>query len=279
MRPRAGETMECIDARKFWENTKDPRKSIPKFPKQLFIEISFLKGLAKSGANNFLAAFQALPRNSRTMYVHSYQSYVWNHMTSKRLEISKKILAGDLVIVEKLAGNSKDEEEEADEDEDSRHVTVKHVTEEDIQQGTYTIFDVVMPLPGHSVQYPTTMRDAFKEFMLKDGIDMDGMVHKIKDFSLEGGYRLMLQKPKNLTWKFHRYDDPTIPLTRTDVMILKGQQLTENPQGKYLALEMSVDLMKGSYATMLFREIFKTSTSTTAQSLRNEEFKAKDSKK
>ena len=38
-------------------------------------------------------------RNTQLMYVHSYQSYVWNTMVSRRIrELGLKPVVGDLVI-------------------------------------------------------------------------------------------------------------------------------------------------------------------------------------
>ena len=50
----------------------------------------------------FLACFfpsLQIPRNNRLMYIHSYQSYVWNNMVSKRIEdYGLKPVPGDLVL-------------------------------------------------------------------------------------------------------------------------------------------------------------------------------------
>lgn len=46
----------------------------------------------------FLPSLQ-IPRNNRLMYIHSYQSYVWNNMVSKRIEdYGLKPVPGDLVL-------------------------------------------------------------------------------------------------------------------------------------------------------------------------------------
>lgn len=40
-----------------------------------------------------------IPRNSRLMYVHSYQSVVWNTMVSRRIDaFGLKAVEGDLVL-------------------------------------------------------------------------------------------------------------------------------------------------------------------------------------
>lgn len=45
-----------------------------------------------------LSVFQ-IPRNNRLMYIHSYQSVVWNTMVSRRIEaFGLKAVEGDLVL-------------------------------------------------------------------------------------------------------------------------------------------------------------------------------------
>ena len=50
----------------------------------------------------FLAA--QIPKNTRLMYVHSYQSYVWNRVVSRRIrECGLQLIAGDLVLKGKVS--------------------------------------------------------------------------------------------------------------------------------------------------------------------------------
>lgn len=56
---------------------------------------------------------------------------------------------------------------------------VKTLTEEDL--GKYTIFDVIMPLPGNDVAYPTgPLGERYREFLKLDGLDPDNFVRKQK---------------------------------------------------------------------------------------------------
>lgn len=53
----------------------------------------------------------------------------------------------------------------------------------------YTIHDVVLPLPGHSVEYPkNAMFDKYKEMMAKDGLDPLDMRRKVKYVQLSFSY-------------------------------------------------------------------------------------------
>jgi tRNA pseudouridine13 synthase len=45
----------------------------------------------------------------------------------------------------------------------------------------YSIYDVVLPLPGFDVMYPHhELKQDYRELLAKDGIDIDHMNHKIK---------------------------------------------------------------------------------------------------
>ena len=67
---------------------------------------------------------------------------------------------------------------------------VKALTEEDIVNGTYTITDIVLPLPGYDVTYPSnSVNNWYSEMLSNDGLDKDNMHHQIKEYSLSGAYR------------------------------------------------------------------------------------------
>lgn len=56
---------------------------------------------------------------------------------------------------------------------------IKTLTEEDLD--TYSIFDVVMPLPGTDVAYPGgVLGERYRQFLLMDGLDPDNFVRKQK---------------------------------------------------------------------------------------------------
>lgn len=112
----------------------------------------------------------------RLLYIHAYQSLIWNEIASRRFKLGTQVLSGDLVFVEDAEHSEEitDEvdllnsvEEDADQvestaekpepvEEESRFKTmVRPLTEQDVASGKFSIFDVVLPLPGHDITYPS----------------------------------------------------------------------------------------------------------------------------
>ncbi|KAI8819114.1 pseudouridine synthase [Fimicolochytrium jonesii] len=149
---------------------------------------------------NYLGALEAIPRNLRLMYLHSYQSFVWNNMATKRLKLYHPTpVIGDL-------------------------------TSE--QAAQYTFADVVLPLPGYDVEYPThALRSSYTTFMAQHNVDPFSMHRKHNTASLPGSYRKIICKPRDVAWKLLRYTDPECDLAITDLDRLQGRKEVETVEG------------------------------------------------
>lgn len=277
------------EGRKIWADTQDPVLAMKCMPRQCVAENAILYCLSsqkkeESGftSNAYYNAVMKIPRNLRTMYVHAYQSYVWNYVASKRIELfGLQLIEGDLVILENHESTSAEQTENDDFDEDLRDaqfVRARALTKDDIDSGKYTIEDVVLPTPGFDVSYPSneSIKQLYVEIMQKDGMDPFSMKRKVRDFSLAGSYRHIIQKPRDLEYKIVNYSVPTQQLVNTDLEILNNQRAKENCQkffkdkldrfipdkgGEKTAVILKFHLAVSAYATMALRELMKVETS------------------
>ena len=64
------------------------------------IESVLLQGLAKHKDGNFEAGLSHLQRNTKLLYLHAYQSMVWNKAVSQRIKkFGFQVLVGDMVLM------------------------------------------------------------------------------------------------------------------------------------------------------------------------------------
>lgn len=286
---------ESIEARRIWAETGDAFAALKKMPRRFTAETCILNVLKEETNNNGYSAHSyfkgiiSIPRNLRLMYVHAYQSYVWNLVVSKRFELfGLEVQVGDLVYHDQAEEKTKveqeikdDEEDEFDEDVAAKpnFVRARPLTKEDVESGNFTIFDVVLPTPGFDIIYPANeeLKQVYVDTMAKDGLDPDNMTRKVRDFSLSGSYRKIMGRANNLVYNVVNYKEDTTPLVRTDLEILrikkeaaeKGEPIPEvsrviddnGPDADKKAVILSMQLGTSSYATMALREFMKADSS------------------
>ncbi|TPX58945.1 hypothetical protein PhCBS80983_g02756 [Powellomyces hirtus] len=281
MEPKDGDRQDVQEARLLWMTQKDAAGALKGLPKHCLAERSVLGYFkSKDRHSDFLGALEAIPRNLRTMYLHSYQSLVWNHMASERLRLyGRKPVVGDLVDVTPSDTNNTtaddiddmdldpENEIEADvtdtqpENSKRREVIVKLI-ETDQEAATYDMAQVVLPMPGHQIQYPThAIRELYSTFMSTHGVDPFNMVRKHKTASLPGSYRRILGKAADFAWQILRYTDPEQDLMLTDMDRVQGKpEPVSLPDGARLGVVVEFTLGSSQYATMALRECTKMAT-------------------
>ncbi|XP_034707286.1 multisubstrate pseudouridine synthase 7 isoform X3 [Vitis riparia] len=240
--PREGERDAIRKAREYYKESDDIEGTLRQFPRHLVAEKAILQCLKKY-PGNYLQALKAIPRTLRMMYVHSYQSYLWNHAASMRVQKygTKQVVLGDLVYCkgdnaekETRVVNSEFDDDGCSDAFDSSHFDeisetdlpeerkdpVKALDAEDLLTGNYTIDDVVLPLPGSRAIYPTNdIAQVYHDFAKKDAISLTESVHSVKEFSITnmtGGFRRVFQKPIDFEWELLTYTEGNIPLAETD---------------------------------------------------------------
>ncbi|GIY92393.1 pseudouridylate synthase 7 homolog, partial [Caerostris extrusa] len=195
--PRQEDPEDLLAAKQIWTQSKDAKLALQNLKRKFGIEGKLLSGLASTHEKDLYNALGAIPRNMRLMYLHSYQSYIWNKVASKRIkEYGLKVLKGDLVSSEAgvIVDNSEVEKEEGNRKAMLSSI-VKVISEDEIDK--YDISDVLLPLPGHSIVFPDNeTKDWYDEFLKEDGMNWSNFDSKIKANSLSGAYRKLIVVPK-----------------------------------------------------------------------------------
>jgi tRNA pseudouridine13 synthase len=94
------------------------------------------------------------------MYVHAYQSYMWNKAASERVRrhgLSRPV-AGDLIVDDSML-------QYAGEDDGDIFSRVREVTAKEAASGAFKITDVVLPLPGNRVIYSESLKSLYEEIL------------------------------------------------------------------------------------------------------------------
>lgn len=203
--------------------TQHSKQALDQLPRKFSAEACLIRHLSSSHhRNDYLGALQTINRNLRLMYVHAYQSLVWNTAATARWKAhGDKVLPGDLVLINEHpeastkpttddTGMKVDQDGEpiiAPESSDRAYTSdeiftrARALTESELASPDckISIFDIVLPLPGYDILYPANdTANIYKEFMGSEeggGLDPYDMRRKWKDVSLSGGYRKLLAKP------------------------------------------------------------------------------------
>jgi tRNA pseudouridine13 synthase len=237
-------------------------------------------------------ALMQIQRNLRLMYVHAYQSHVWNAVVGKRWELyGSQVVEGDLVIVGEKDDEVGAKKDEVDEDgepifhpaaDDSAPTTenaftrARHLTDAEAKSERYDIFDVVLPLPGFDVLYPANAIGKFcEEFMASEaggGLDPHKMRRGWKDISLSGGYRkVMAKSSRKLEYEVKTYANDEDQMVETDLEKFQKGHTKDAFDGNFghagevdgsqpnqkIAVVLKMQLGSSQYATIALRELTK----------------------
>jgi tRNA pseudouridine13 synthase len=237
-----------------WKTKGSGTEALDFLPRKFTAERNIIQHLSsrnsKSGRydrkTDWQGALMTIPRTLRLMYVHAYQSLVWNSVAGKRWAThGDRVVAGDLVLV----NEHRDKEDGAPakkptstHDQDGEPIInpsgtdsslapeadferARPLTAAEAESGNYTIWDVVLPQPGFDVEYPkNSIGDYYKEFMGSEkggGLDPYNMRRSWREVSLSGGYRKFLARPlRPLEFEVRAYKKLDEQFVQTDLQRL-----------------------------------------------------------
>ncbi|KAI4948236.1 hypothetical protein J4E91_006231 [Alternaria rosae] len=237
-----------------WKEKGSGTEALDFIPRKFTAERNIIQHLSsrnsKSGRydrkTDWQGALMTIPRTLRLMYVHAYQSLVWNSVAGKRWAThGDKVVAGDLVLV----NEHRDKEEgstatmpKATHDQDGEPIInpsgddsslapeadferARPLTADEAASGKYSIWDVVLPQPGFDVEYPANeIGEYYKTFMGSEkggGLDPYNMRRSWREVSLSGGYRKFLARPlRPLEFEVHEYKKVDEQFVQTDLQRL-----------------------------------------------------------
>ncbi len=281
--------------------------------------------MLKDDPQDFERAFKNIPKKTRLLYLHSYQSLIWNTAASKRVEMGLEVMVGDLVVnrsgvldgaelslgpdAEENGGEGEGEGQGQGQEEREGEISeqrtqifgaeddvIHEVTAEDVATGRFSLRDVVLPVVGTKVKFPShSMKQLYTELLEGDGLSLETFGKGEKQYRMSGAYRRLLQFPEDMDYTFVGYHDLDEDIVSTKfveekssrkrgrdpssgdrnkppkgVILLTAPKVTPKPAPAPAAppkkaLKMSFTLPAGAYATMMFREMTRASTDTGYQ--------------
>lgn len=228
------------DAIQHWKINRNATVALNKMPYKFHGESTLIKSLSfkkDNSSKDYLTALLKISRNLRTMYVHAYQSKIWNLAASERWSRhGMKVIEGDLVLIDTPAAIAAANRDDVDENgevvvhpatgdaaytQNDIYQRARPLSADEVASGTYTVYDIVLPTPGFDIHYPLNdIGDFYKEYMGSEAggkLDPANMRRQSKDFSLSGSYRKFLATVgKDMTYEVKLYHDENEQMVKTD---------------------------------------------------------------
>ncbi|NWI32795.1 PUS7L protein, partial [Sula dactylatra] len=224
------------NAKRYFLQTEDAKGALVMLPEFKVREKMLLRALNRYGVNHegCTKGWLNIPHSMRIFYVHAYCSKIWNEAASYRLKIyGSKVVEGDLVLSEENAESV------------SLNDKVHVVTAPEESANKYSINQVVLPMVGHSIKYPSNkVGQWYRERLSKDELQMCKFRVSPLQLNIPGCYRPILKNVQNLSYFLEGSE--------------KGIEIEDNHLNESkVSLHLSFDLDPSCYATVCLREIMK----------------------
>ena len=137
-----------------------------------------------------------------------------------------------------------------------------YITEGNINK--YKFEDLVIPIVGYEIYYPKNdIKDYIEELLKKDELSFKDFEYQSVNFNSTGYFRKVIEKPlNNVTYEIINHDEPDIDLQTPYYNVEPHPKVSGS---KYTSIRFVFQLPQSTYATMLFRELTKKSSSGTYQ--------------
>ncbi|MEM1593900.1 MAG: tRNA pseudouridine(13) synthase TruD [Archaeoglobaceae archaeon] len=179
-KPSEVEKKEITKIRRELWDCRDPAFGLREFPKHLVYERTLLQKL-REGLDE-KRALLSLPKTLKMMFVHAYQSYLFNRLLSKRIEDFRTLKA---IFEDDWASYITYKTKKPSFTDFSRVGVNKKRVEFLINEGYATL---ALPLVGYETQLEGWCKVA-KEFLAEDNLDVSSFKTEHKEFSSSGSYR------------------------------------------------------------------------------------------
>lgn len=230
-KPSPNEHLISRKAREELWQTQDFKKALKEFPKNLHYERLMLRHLAKK-PDDFIGAFRRLPAKLRIIFPQAYQAYLYNRILSRRIAQGLQLNSvelGDYVVGVESSGLPNT----------TQHKVATQETISEIRKALKLgkMF-LAFPLAGFRQQLSQGVQGENEKYVLEEeGVSLeDFKIKGMPELSLKGGLRTALAPLK-------------------DFSINKISKDEASPHKKKVTV--SFMLYRGSYATVLLREIMK----------------------
>jgi tRNA pseudouridine13 synthase len=228
--PSPNEHPESTNARRELESKQDFRQALQNFPKQLRYERLMLSRLAEK-PDDFIGAFRRLPFKLQTLFVQAYQSYLFNRFLSQRIRSGiplNTVKVGDYFV------------------------NVEHSGLPMIQTGRIVNADTL----GAVTHLVTTGR-------ARVAVPLLGMKQKLSH-GIMGEIEKQILEAENIQAKDFRIDAmleisgkgglrPAV----SPIQNFKLEEVSKDADTEKQQAKLGFMLLRGSYATMLLREVMK----------------------
>ena len=236
-KPSVHEHPASRQARQELQSTKNFKQALENFPKQLRFERLMLNRLTDK-PEDFIGAFQSLPIKLQELFVQAHQSYLFNRFLSERVKHGyclNKAELGDFVVAVERSGLPLTNM--------AKHVTAETlaIVNKQIKAGKLR---VALPIIGVKPKLSQgVMGQIEKEVLEQEQIDVENLqVNQLSRVSGKGGLRAAVVPIKDF----------------------KLQKISSSADGNDCQVELSFMLLRGSYATVVLREIMKPKNPITA---------------